>query len=374
MKLSPISFSKLKSYDNKLKNALFEKQLNYMLKKNSLTNLIFLENLMIYFQYFGSFFHYYLIRKVYLQKLIYFQINSKIINLNSLRACLELDKPDLAIKFIKTKKKLKIRTNHTKQLKEIEEYSKFLLTNGKKKIKKISDIADKKYLKFISKSEMLIVGPLKININKSYHNKVIVITNDLYLPKDKKNNFIVYFNLSVGHRILASYHNYLKNKQIKKILEILDTYFFSCFKSNELIEINKKKIIKDKWYDNKRIFFKADSILLNSVGPNMIQNITYDLLIHNPKKISLTGVSFYLEKILYDKNYIKRKSLIGFGKRNYKKKIVYHQLKKHDPISNFTFIRNLWKRKIINVTDDVKKILELSEASYSLKLDRYNEK
>ena len=114
--------------------------------------------------------------------------------------------------------------------------------------------------------------------------------------------------------------------------------------------------------------------MLNSVGPNMIQNITYDLLIHNPKKISLTGVSFYLEKILYDKNYIKRKSLIGFGKRNYKKKIVYHQLKKHDPISNFTFIRNLWKRKIINVTDDVKKILELSEASYSLKLDRYNEK
>ena len=91
----------LGNYKNKKELSRQLSNINKLPAKESVT---FLKNLSNYFMLFKSFKDYLLIRQCYRKKLIELQMCSKILNLDALRACLELDQLDLAEKLILTKK------------------------------------------------------------------------------------------------------------------------------------------------------------------------------------------------------------------------------------------------------------------------------
>ncbi len=49
--------------------------------------------------------------------------------------------------------------------------------------------------------------------------------------------------------------------------------------------------------------------------------------------------------------------------------LIAQSLRTHEPFTNFLFIKNLWKREIIEVERDVADILQLSESKFAIKLD-----
>ncbi len=93
----------LENYKNKKE---LSRQLSNINKLPAIESLTFLKNLSNYFQLFKSFKDYLLIRQFYRKKLIELQMRSKTLNLDALRACLELDQLDLAEKLISTKKSI----------------------------------------------------------------------------------------------------------------------------------------------------------------------------------------------------------------------------------------------------------------------------
>ena len=363
LKSSASFILRLKFVNKKKMENYIDKKINNIIKVNSFKNLIFLENVLKYLQYFGNFTNCYLIRKIYLKKLIQFQIHSKFINLNSLKACLELNKPELVMKFLETKWFFKYRISYLSQLNEIRNYSQFLQTKNKKKLKILSGIEDKKYFKIISRSNVIVSGPKTKIKNTQVKNKIIIAFN--LLLKNLNKNIISYYNTEIGNKVLNN----------NKMLKILDDLIYVCFKSSDTNELKKKFFSNKSFLKNKRIYYKADNILLNNFGANSIQNIIYDLLIYRPKNIFLTGVTFYLGNNLFKKSYTTSYFLLDskyvkiFSDIKGTKKNVLKALRLHDPFSNFSFIKNLWKRGIINVSSNVEKYLKISEIDYALKLD-----
>jgi hypothetical protein len=363
--LSKINFTEKNSIKDFLKS-----DVNYKLKSNSAYNLIYLENLVRYFQKFSNFTNYYIIRRYYLEKLIEFQNNTKFIYLKSLKACLELNKPELVSKFIKTKYYFQNRIIFNQQLSEIRNYSKFLQSNGKKKILKYNKIENKEYLNKISKSKVLVSGPRK-SLKNLKGKQIFVLTN--YLVNKNNNKIISYYNIGNGRYILKNYELFLIKNKKSNISEILNCLIYACFKGDELNKIMKKHFLKNIFFKNKRTYYTADSILLNNFGAFNVQNIIYDLLIYSPKKINVTQISFYLGKKLYDKNYVKLRNWLSSKKKKkilYDKKFMLTILRQHEVFSNFSFLRNLWCRKIFNVSSDVKKYIKLSELNYAIELDK----
>ncbi len=343
---------------------------NYKLKSNSAYNLIYLENLVRYFQFFGNFTNYYIIRRYYLEKLIEFQNNTKFIYLKSLKACLELNNPELVLKFIKIKYYFKNRIIFNQQLSEIRNYSKFLQSNGKKKILKYNKIENKKYLKKISKSKVLVSGPRK-SFKKPNGKQIFVLIN--YLVNKNCSKIISYYNIESGSYILKNYEFFLKKNKRSEISEILNYLIYACFKGDELNKIKKKYILKNIFFKNKRTYYTVDNILLNNFGGYNLQNIIYDLLIYSPKKINVTQISFYLGEKVYDKNYKKLRYLVISKKQKKilnEEKFMITSLRQHEVFSNFSFLKNLWHRKIVNVSADVKKYIKLSELNYATELDK----
>jgi hypothetical protein len=364
------SLSKINLMENNSIKDFLKSDLNYKLKSNSAYNLIYLENLVRYFQFFSNFTNYYIIRRHYLEKLIEFQNNTKFIYLKSLKACLELNKPQLISKFIKTKYYFRNRLIFNQQLSEIINYSKFLQSNGKKKILKYNKIENKEYLKKISKSKVLVSGPQK-SFKKLKGKQIFVLAN--YLVNKNNNKIISYYNIENGRYILKNYELFLKKNKKNNISEILNCLIYACFKGDELNKIKKKNFLKNIFFKNKRTYYTADSILLNNFGAFNVQNIIYDLLIYSPKKINVTQISFFLGEKVYNKNYIKQRNWLSSKKVKkilYDKKFMLTVLRQHEVFSNFSFLRNLWLRKIVNVSSDVKKYIKLLELNYAIELDK----
>jgi hypothetical protein len=364
------SLSKINFVDNNSVKDFLKNDVNYSLKLNSAYNLIYLENLVKYFQFFSNFTNYYIIRRYYLEKLIEFQNNTKFIYLKSLKACLELNNPELALKFAKTKYYFKYRIIFSQQLSEIINYSKFLQSNGKKKILKYNKIENKNYFKKISKSKVLVSGPRK-SFKKTKGAQIFVLTN--FLANKNKSKIISYYNIDSGNYILKKYEFFLKKNKKDNFSQILNRLMFACFKGDELNKIKKRYISKNTFFKNKRTYYTVDNILLNNYGGFNLQNIVYDLLIHSPIKINVTQISFYLGEKLYDKNYKKQRFLLSSKKQKnilYGEKFIITALRKHEVFSNFSFLKNLWCRKIVNVSSDVKKYIKLPELNYAIKLDK----
>ena len=105
-------------------------------------------------------------------------------------------------------------------------------------------------------------------------------------------------------------------------------------------------------------------MLIFKSRPNLMQDIILDLLKHNPKKIYLCGTNFFLGKKTY-----REKSFTKFIKNERKKDGVLKTLRAHDPFANFAFLKNVWTNGLIEVSDDLKNVISLTESEFSKKLD-----
>ena len=337
----------LGNYKNKKE---LSRQLSNINKLPAIESVTFLKNLSNYFMLFKSFKDYLLIRQCYRKKLIELQMRSKTLNPDALRACLELDQLDLAEKLISTKK---INMFDKKQIIEIDNYICLLKKISSKKFYKKKYNKDcKNYQNIISNASIIVEGPApKKRFFCMQRGQILVKTNEK--KKQYKNNVISYYNRSSVV------------KYSRDIEKVLPTLLYSCFKTKSSFYFFMLKIWRKK-YNNIRVYHNLKNILLNKYGANNIQNVIYDLLIFRPKKILLTGINFYIGIKLYKKNYVKSTRM----------PLIAQSLRTHEPFSNFLFIKNLWKREIIEVERQVADILKLSESKFAIKLDqkygRYN--
>lgn len=331
----------LENYKNKKE---LNRQLSNVNKIPAIESITFLKNLLNYFQYFKNFQEYILIRKCYRKRLIELQMSSKNLNPDALRSCLELDKLDLAESFILTKK---INMFNKKQILEIDNYICLIKKINSKKFRKKNNNKDyRKYLNVIHKSSIIVKGPTaKKFFSPKQRRQIIVQINEI--KKQHKNNVISYYNGGSVERYSSD------------IIKVLPTLLFSCFKTKGSFY----SLVFKVWRKNykTRVYYNLKNILLNKYGAFTIQNIIYDLLMHRPKKIFLTGITFYLGEKLYEKDYIgPNVSMVHTGQA----------LRIHEPFSNFLFIKNLWKRGVILVDGKLANILKLSETDYAIKLDQ----
>ena len=298
-----------------------------------------MKNLLYYYQLFGCLENCLIIRKIYRIKLINIQKEDILINLDALRACLEVNRPDLVLYFYKNKK---CKYFDRKKAFEIFQFANLL------KKKNIYEINKNNYFnKLISNKNIFLKGPIKYNLKKNLYNNEEFVHISMNAMGEKRNyNSISYYNGTCA----SIFSN--------KIINVYPYLLFTCFKTKEGL-----MLILNKFYEKKksRIFFNANNILLNKYGANHTQNIIYDLLLNNPKKILLTGINFYLGKKAYYKNY---KSNI-FTEKN-----LAHSMRVHDPFSNFFFLQNLLKRRLIYTDKKTQRILNLKDKIFAKKLNK----
>jgi len=158
--IASVSSIKCKNYEVFLNKHVNKKkiikQLSNINKLPEIECITYLNNLLKYFQFFKSFKDYLFIRQFYRKKLIELQMRSKILNLDTLRACLEQDQVDLAKKFILTKK---IGIFNRKKVLEIYNYIFLLKKTSPKKFIKKKNKDDQKYFSIVNKSFIIIEGP-----------------------------------------------------------------------------------------------------------------------------------------------------------------------------------------------------------------------
>ena len=127
-----------------------------------------------------------------------------------------------------------------------------------------------------------------------------------------------------------------------------------------------KKFSQIKSLNVKGIDKDLRSLMINfRTRPNLIQEVVFDLLKNNPKKIYLCGINFYLVKKIYrDSSYSKY-----FINEKKNKSVIENLRGSHDLFSNFMIIKNLWKNGLIDVSNDVEKLISLSEIEYANKIE-----
>lgn len=343
-----ISFknSGFKFYSNFLSDKLNNKKINYYLIRidkleSEISGLFLFKHINIYFQHFGSFQKSCIVRKYYKKKLIRSQFFLDYINLDAIRACLELNKLVTIENFFHTKK---IKLLDKKNAKLLLQHAELLRTASNKN--HINEKYCDEYFKLISNSSVIISGPLA-NKKKDTKNKKSIVIRINEIQKQEIGKIISYYNGNAVDQYSG---------QIVKSFRFL---LYACTKSEMSKSFLQKQIQKKN--SKVRVFFNANNLLLNNYGATGVQNVVYDLILHHPKNIYLKGVTFFLGKKLYPSYYLGPKLNI---------KNLAFSIKTHEPFSNFIFVKNLWKKKIIKASKQVEDILKLSELKYARRLDR----
>ena len=99
----------------------------------------------------------------------------------------------------------------------------------------------------------------------------------------------------------------------------------------------------------------------------MLQHCLVDLLFHGAKNIKLNNINFYLDKNPYHKNYAILKNI----KHNSLKEYWLYGFAIHDWYCNFLFIKYLYYKKLISVSDEIKKILKLDDLKIYKLIEKY---
>ena len=141
-------------------------------------------------------------------------------------------------------------------------------------------------------------------------------------------------------KIKISYYNYQNAKKIlnNQLNNDTDGLDFYCLKSIDSAIQGHRRILEDlnKWF----------------IGhPNMVQCSVYDLLKHQPSKIKIYGMNFFLSKNTHHAAYptVEVSSL---------------KLSSHNIISNFLYIENLYHKSIILLDNESEQIIRSGLQSY----------
>ncbi|MGP4060490.1 hypothetical protein [Halobacillus sp. H74] len=204
--------------------------------------------------------------------------------------------------------------------------------------------ADRTFFNYISGKRVAIVGPAPVieDLSKEINSFDVVIRFN-YKGELPKNGF--------GNRIDVSYYNggtanYLNNK---------DTYFlndvkFSCFKSIRY-QYQKDKISNQEG----RAFFPLPAEFLFSGNPNALPNVLFDILHFNPKYVKVFHCNLYLTNTPHYKGYQLKKR---------EKNSFWQAFAVHELITQFNFLKNIWKVKLFEPDKTLEAVLKLTPEKY----------
>ncbi|QAS52282.1 hypothetical protein [Halobacillus litoralis] len=204
--------------------------------------------------------------------------------------------------------------------------------------------ADRTFFNYISGKRVAIVGPapVKEDFSKEINSFDVVIRFN-YKGGLPKNGF--------GNRIDVSYYN----GGTANYLNSNDTYFlndvkFSCFKSIRY-QYQKDKISTQEG----RAFFPLPAEFLFSGSPNALPNVLFDILHFNPKYIKVFHCNLYLTNTPHYQGYQLKKR---------EKNSFWQAFAVHELITQFNFLKNIWKVKLFEPDKTLEAVLKLTPEKY----------
>ncbi len=343
------SFQLKSQNDNDLFNLnVFSENLKYEIKKKinpSNKSIFFLKHIMLYHLWFGSFANSQYVRNLYRENIISYQKNKDILDLNAVRAVIEVNRLNLLKEWIKHK-------NFSKQDKKLSKiFLNYLKITSNEKLSDL-ELSKMEMIDLVKDKKVIVIGPAPDDEFKSddlYKKFDVSVGPNYVCDRDTK------FNISYYVALIKKVKTDLIYNSFKK----LD---FACVASQyyKLIDLSKIENSNVRSFEEELLSL----MLIFKSRPNLIQDIIYDLLKHNPRKIYLCGTNFFLGKKTYRDN-----SFTKYIDNERKKDGVIKTLRLHDPFANFAFLKNVWTNGLIDVSEDLKSVISLSEEDFSIKLD-----
>ncbi len=164
-----------------------------------------------------------------------------------------------------------------------------------------------------------------------------------------------------GNRVNVSYYstgmvNILNKQKAKFPFTDLD---FSVFKKSSY-NIIGSRINKTKTKPinaNKYFFYKY---------PNLIPETIFDILLYYPEKVHLFKTNFYTDRTTHDNNYEEKLFVKNSLLKNTK---LQRMMSVHDLLCQISFIRSLWKGKVIEVDQGCANVLQMTDRQYMSKME-----
>jgi hypothetical protein len=205
--------------------------------------------------------------------------------------------------------------------------------------------------KFVSNKSVAVVGPAKVDKNYSSeidsHDIVVRfnhLSDNVNNNSKGENTDIVYYTGEIAKR--ASSEN-LKYPQSAK--------WFVTREGSHVRELEKRSNIPS------RSGIGLIAVLNGTL--NMVPLAVVDLLHLNPSKISVYGANHYLDKSLYDDEYLT-------SDKDYENVSMIESFSSHDSLWNFILMKNLYSLEYVVPDDQLRQVLELSEREYMTALKR----
>lgn len=213
---------------------------------------------------------------------------------------------------------------------------------------------NKDFSKLIKNKTVNIFGPsnFKIKKIKEIKKKELIVRFSYFEQQLDKN--LCKFKTNVSYLNADSIDKINSNKKLIKKINKLEIDFL-CLKKNSV----------NKFVANQRIYFNKN--FLFSGSPNMLQHCLVDILFHEAKKIKLYNFNFYLDKKPYHKDYTDLKNI----NHNSFKELWLYSFAIHDWYCNFVFIKYLHYKKLIIVSDEIKKIIKLDDFKIYKLMEKY---
>lgn len=216
------------------------------------------------------------------------------------------------------------------------------------KFYKLTIPTNKKYFRYIKNKSISVVGPSpsEKDLQSEIDEKDIIVRLNVFEKRDVSENSFK------GTKTDISYYN---GENSFKMLNTKDRKFTENLKFTVFQGFIQKKLD----YEFKNIFKRLiTSEICFLCDFNMIQNLLFDLLLYEPKTVKLFSTNFYASQNKYERDYRPRNDLIP---NKYNQDLSFTI---HNPIAQIRFIKNLYINNVIDVDDECKRILYLSDREY----------
>lgn len=235
--------------------------------------------------------------------------------------------------------------------------------------------------------------------NKNYNYNVNVAYNDLLLNKISLSDYsfrIRHSNTNkklygksfyvigpIGKPDISNISNdtilvFIKPPEVEILDQIKDNKIIVYFNSQHTQNGTLENFKKNSNSDNLILFSKLFSIhsdgefnkncVIPFGGPMMLQNIVFDLLYYNPISITISCFNFYCSEIFYNLSYLIANTSILTDKVSRRKTFALHDLE-----SNFLYIKNLYKKKLIQIdSENTRLVLDMTVKEYLDQLEKFH--
>ncbi len=220
---------------------------------------------------------------------------------------------------------------------------------------KIIRIGNNNFYKAIQGKSVAIVGPASNGkeLNSEISNfDVVVFFNYIESCQAIK-------DIKTRKQIKIAYYNDLvlrRQVQLENTIyqPDLDYYVFPTLRYKELA-VDLSQGIAKQIISNDLLFHKTAQGVPRAI---------FDILLNNPLKLKIFNSNLYLSENIYSSDYIVR------GTIDSKDHDGFNALRfMHDPVSQLSFMRNMWKAGVIEVDSSCEKVLRMSDNQYMNELE-----